>query len=184
MAVWYFCSMALSGYIARLLKKDPEKEVLTVFEIGLVLKGINGAIEMLAALLIALVPPHFVVRIAEIATQGEIANDGDDPIALYIRDAAHTFAIRGHLLLTAYLFLHGIVKLLLVWGIFAKKRAAYPLFMLALALFGSYEVYRGLVRHETILLALALFDITLFVITAHEYRRILRGTAADRVQKA
>jgi uncharacterized membrane protein len=56
-------------------------------------------------------------------------------------------------------------------SIFARKKAAYPLFMAALACFGAYEAYRGFLLHELVLQALALFDFSLLMLTAYEYRR-------------
>ena len=55
--------------------------------------------------------------------------------------------------------------------IFSGKRIAYPLFMVALVIFGTYEAYRGFVRHETLLQVLAIFDFSLLILTSYEYRR-------------
>jgi uncharacterized membrane protein len=148
-----------------------ERDVLWLFDTALILKLVNGGLEMLAALLAAFVPPAFVVKLVEFATSGELAQDPDDPIATFLRDTAHTFAVHTHYLLAAYLALHGVVKVLLVIGIFAKKRIAYPLFMLALGIFGIYEAYRGFILHETLLQALALLDFALIALTSYEYRR-------------
>jgi len=156
---------------AKIREEKTERDILWLFDLALILKIINGAIEMLAALLVLLVPPSFVLKIVELATSGELAQDPDDPIATAIISAAHSFAIHTHYLLALYLALHGVVKVLLVIGIFAKKRIAYLLLMIALVLFGSYEAYRGFVLHELLLKALAVFDFTLLVLTVHEYHR-------------
>ena len=148
-----------------------EKDILWAFDIALVLKAINGALEVLAALLALLVPPSVVIWLAEFATAGELAQDADDPIALAIHNAAQSFALHSHVLLALYLALHGIVKVMLVIGIFAGKKIAYPLFMAALAVFGTYEAYRGFIRHELLLQALAIFDFGLLVLTSYEYRQ-------------
>lgn len=148
-----------------------ERDLLWLFDLALILKVINGSLEMLAALLVLFVPPSLVLRLAEFATSGELAQDPSDPIALAIQTAAQTFTVHSHYLLAAYLALHGVVKVLLVIGIFAKKRIAYPLFMISLAIFGAYEAYRGFVLHEMLLQALAIFDLALLVLTSYEYRR-------------
>lgn len=152
-------------------KTEREKDILWFFDLALILKMVNGALEILGAILILIVPPAFVIRIAEFATSGEIGLDSDDPIATAIRDAATTFTVHTHYLVALYLVLHGAIKVLLVMGIFAGKRIAYPLFMIALALFGAYEAYRGFVRQELLLQALAVFDLSLLVLTSYEYRR-------------
>lgn len=148
-----------------------ERDILWLFDLALILKVINGALEMVAALLVLFVPPAFVLRLAEFATGGELARDSDDIIAMTIQNAAHAFAVKPHYLLALYLALHGVIKVLLVLGIFAKKKIAYPLFIIALAIFGTYEAYRGFVLHETLLQAIAVFDFALLLLTVHEYRR-------------
>lgn len=152
-------------------KVEREKDILWFFDLALLLKAVNGALEMLAAFLILIVSPKFILKIVEFVTSGELAQDPNDFVTTTIRDAAHTFAIHTHYLLALYLALHGAIKVLLVIGIFRGKRIAYPLFMLALILFGAYEAYRGLVRGELLLQALAIFDFSVFLITSYEYRR-------------
>jgi uncharacterized membrane protein len=152
-----------------------ERDILWLFDLALILKIINGSLEILAALLILFVPPSLVLKLAEYATGGELAQDIDDPIAATIRSAAHSFAVHSHYFLAIYLALHGFIKVLLVIGIFAKKRIAYPLFMFALAVFSAYEAYRGFQLNELLLKALAVFDLALLLLTVHEYRRRYEG---------
>lgn len=148
-----------------------ERDMLWLFDVALVVKGIDGGLEMLGGLLVLLVPPAFIIRIAEFVTGGELATDPDDPVATTIRSLAHSFAVHTHYFITLYLVLHGLIKVLLVAGIFAGKRIAYPLFMLALVIFGAYEAYRGILRHELLLQVLAAFDVMLLILTAYEFRR-------------
>jgi uncharacterized membrane protein len=150
---------------------DREKDILWIFDFALILKVINGALEMLAALLILYVPASLVIKLAEYATNGEFAEDPNDPVATFIRAMAHSYTIHTHYLLAAYLVAHGLIKVLLVIGIFMKKKIAYPLFMIALGLFGAYEAYRGFLLNQILLQALAVFDLSLLVLTSYEYRR-------------
>lgn len=152
-------------------KAEQEKDILWLFDLTLILKAVNGALEMIAAAIIFAVPPPLVLRIIEFLTGGELTQDADDPIVSMIRDAAQSFAVHTHYLFALYLALHGAVKIILVWGIFKGKRIAYPLFVIALLIFGSYEAYRGFLRHETLLQFFAVFDVLVLVLTIHEYRR-------------
>lgn len=151
-------------------KKNIERDLLWLFDGALVLKAIHGALEVLAAFLVLAVPPSFVVRVAEFVTGGELTQDPNDFIAKTILYSAQSFAIHPHFFIALYLALHGVIKTILVIGIFTGKRIAYPLFMISLVLFGAYEVYRGFVRHELFLYVLAVFDFSLILLTAHEYR--------------
>ncbi|MCX6787741.1 MAG: DUF2127 domain-containing protein [Candidatus Kaiserbacteria bacterium] len=151
-------------------KKIIERDLLWLFDGALVLKAIHGALEVLAAVLVLTVSPSFVVRVATFVTGGELAQEPNDFIATAILNAAQSFAVSPHFFIALYLVIHGVIKTMLVIGIFAGKRIAYPLFMFALLLFGAYELYRGFARQESLLYALALFDFVLLVLTAHEYR--------------
>lgn len=148
-----------------------ERDILWFFDLALLLKAVNGGLEILGAALVLVVPPTLILKIVEFLTGGELAQDPDDPVVSAIRNAAQTFTVHTHYLLSIYLFFHGAIKLVLVIGIFAGKRIAYPIFMVALSIFGTYEAYRGFVRHEILLQVLAVFDFTLLILTAYEYRR-------------
>jgi uncharacterized membrane protein len=152
-----------------------DKDIGWFFDLALILKLINGGLEVLVGFLVLFVRPTLVVRLTEFITSGELAQDPNDLVANTLRNAAHSFAIHTHYLVTLYLVLHGGVKILLVIGIFMKKKIAYPLFMLALAIFGTYEAYRGFARHEILLQALAVFDFCVLILTSYEYRRRYRG---------
>ncbi len=153
------------------MTQERERDILWVFDLGLILKAINGGLEILVAFLVLSVSPSIVLRLVAFITGGELAQDPDDPIMGALLNAAQSFAVHTHYLLALYLVLHGAIKIILVLGIFMGKKIAYPLLMIALVLFGTYETYRGFVRHEILLQVLAVFDFTLLVLTAYEYRR-------------
>ncbi|HVB19907.1 MAG TPA: DUF2127 domain-containing protein [Candidatus Paceibacterota bacterium] len=151
--------------------EEREKDLLWFFDLALILKVVDGGLEILGALLILVVPSSLVLRIARFLTVGELSQDPGDFMATTIRNAAHAFAVHTHYFVALYLALHGAIKVLLVIGIFAGKRIAYPLFMGALAIFGTYEAYRGFMLQEMLLQVLAVFDLSLLVLTSYEYRR-------------
>jgi uncharacterized membrane protein len=160
--------------IPQLTKQERQKELSTLFDLGLVVKAFTGSLETLAGLFVAFTPRSFVLKIAMVVTEGELSTDPDDPVANAIRDAAHSFSLHTHFLFAGYLILHGLVKVVLVIAIFMGKKSAYPLFMGALIIFGSYELYRGIATHDLLLIALSAFDFSLFAITAYQYRAILK----------
>lgn len=151
--------------------ENKQQDILWLFDLALVIKAIDGAIEVCAGVFVLFIKPKLVLWFVTFVTGGELAQDPGDIVATFLRNAGTTFAVHTHYLLSAYLVLHGAIKVLLVIGIFAGKRSAYPLFMGALVVFGCYEAYRGLLRHETLLIVMAVFDTALLALTAYEYRR-------------
>jgi uncharacterized membrane protein len=152
-------------------KVEREKDIVWFFDLALWLKAINGGFEVLVAVLVLVIPPSLVVTMTEFITGGEITQDPGDFIANALTNAAHSFAVHTHYFFALYLALHGAIKIFLVIGIFSGKKIAYPLFIVALAFFGAYEAYRGFFKHETLLQVFAVIDLSLLLLTAHEYRR-------------
>ena len=151
---------------------EPEKEVAyrRLFDIALVIKGIDGVIEVLAGALIAFIAPAAITGWFARIAGDELTREPNGLTAHAVHTLAQALAASGHWLIALYLVLHGLIKVLLVIGIFTGKRIAYPLFMAALVIFGIYEIYRGIARHEVFLQALAVLDFAILLLTVHEYR--------------
>jgi len=146
------------------------REIRELFDLGLVLKIVLGAFEFLGGILVLVVPRNLVVRIFEFVTQGELAQDPNDAVALRLREFAHSYAIHTHYLVSLYLILRGGIKIVLASLILRGVWIAYPLFIAALALFATYEVYRGMTTASMLLLVLAAYDIILMLLTAYFYQ--------------
>lgn len=147
-----------------------EIEIRRIFDIALVVKGIDGVIEILGALFIALVRPAAITNWLSRLTSEELVREPSGLTAHAVHALSHSLSAGGHWLIAIYLVLHGLVKVLLVIGIFSGKRIAYPLFMASLVVFGTYEMYRGTARHEIYLQVLAVLDFAILILTVHEYR--------------
>lgn len=161
-------------------KNKIERDILWLFDIGLVLKAVNGVIEIVSAFVVAFISPALVLRLVDFATAGELTEDRADLISQFLRSIANAFSVSNHFLIALYLLVHGLIKVALVVGIFSGKRIAYPLFMVALAFFGSYEIYLGIIRHSFLLETLGFFDSMLIILTWYEYRRRYSGNLSLR----
>ena len=151
--------------------QEHERGLRTVFDLGLLFKAVTGAIEVAGAFVVAFVPRVLIARIADIVTEGELNNDPDDTVANTIRSLAHEYAIHAHYLLTSFLLIEGIIKIIVVVLVFRGKRYAYPIFIVAMGILGSYEAYRGITTHNYLLVALAVLDVVLIELASHEYKR-------------
>lgn len=148
-----------------------ERELWSIFDAGLILKAIGSAFEVLAGIAVFVVPREFVVRIADLATAGELANDPNDFVASTLREAAHAFAVHSHYVLAAYLLIRGALKLGIVLLILLGVEAAYPVFIVVLGLFGTYEAYKAVLDTNIWLGIVCAFDTGLIFLTAYEYKR-------------
>lgn len=107
------------------------------YELGLIIKGIDGTFELLGGIAVLTLSPSAVHRVANFLTHG----DTDGAIGQHIDKLANSLAA-GHTLYAAvFLLSHGIIKIALVACLLLNKLWAYPWALLALAGFLIFQVY-------------------------------------------
>jgi uncharacterized membrane protein len=150
----------------------PDTTTDRLLRAALFLKGLDGAVELLAGLVLLAVGPrpldavtHRVVEhhllgsphgaLAERFATGEAALSGGD----------RTFAI-------VYLTLHGLVKIGLVVALLREALPAYPVAVGVLGVFCAYEVHRAVDRGSWSMWAAAALDLAITLLVLREYRRL------------
>ena len=143
----------------------------TTFKIGLVLKGLDGGLEVIGGVLLLFLTPAAIQHIVRALTAHELSEDPHDLIARYL---LHTTAHLSHgttLFGAIYLLSHGIAKIVLVALVLRDKLWAYPWLIGLLLAFIAYQLYRITAVHFSIgLTLLTVFDAFLVWLTWREYR--------------
>lgn len=154
------------------IKKSIQKNniVHKSFEIGIILKGIDGVLEVIGGILLMFLNPLRLNKLTVILTQHELSEDPRDVIANYMIKISSNFSISTQYFGAFYLISHGVVKFILVMLLRKKKLWAYPLTIVSLVLFIIYQIYRYTIDHSIGLLILTIFDIIMIVLTFIEYK--------------
>jgi uncharacterized membrane protein len=143
------------------------------FAVGVIAKGLNGAVEILGGFVLLLVPPHQLTGwLASMAT-GELAEDPHDFIATRLSHWTATAPLTDSGLRFAglYLLSHGVVKVVLVAAVRRQKVWAYTWMLAFLVAFIGYQLYL-LTRDPTWgLVPLTSFDIVLTWLAHREWQR-------------
>ena len=141
------------------------------FRIGLVLKGLDGVLEVIGGILLLFLTPAAIAHLARVLTAHELTEDPHDLIARYL---LHTTAHLHHgttLFGAVYLLSHGIAKIVLVALVLKDKLWAYPWLIGLLLAFIAYQLYQIIaVRFSVGLTALTVFDAFLAWLTWREYQ--------------
>ncbi|HEY8319327.1 MAG TPA: DUF2127 domain-containing protein [Amnibacterium sp.] len=155
------------------------REVL-VFRIVLILKGLDGVLELVGGALLLIVRPSQIQGIAAFLTRTELQEDPRDFIANHVLSASHSLVHDAGLSLwgALYLLVHGLVKVVLVWAVLRDRLWAYPWMIGFLAVFIAYQGYAMVVHFTWGLLLLTLLDVVVVWLTVREYRRLRRQRAA------
>ena len=143
----------------------------TTFKIGLVLKGLDGILEIVGGILLLFLSPQAIEHIARTLTAHELSEDPHDLIARYLLHTASHLTTSTTLFGAIYLLSHGITKIVLVVLVLRDKLWAYPWLIVLLLAFIVYQVYRLAAVHFSVgLTALTLFDAFLVWLTWREYQ--------------
>jgi len=140
------------------------------FRISLLLKGLDGVLELIGGILLLVVTPAQIGALARFLTQHELAQDPRDFVANSVLHMTANLSGSASLFGAVYLLLHGVVKIVLVWAVLKEKLWAYPWMIAFLLVFVAYQLYRISVSFSWGMVLLTAFDIFIVWITRREYR--------------
>lgn len=150
------------------------------FVVGIIGKGLNGAVELLGGLLLLFLTPSQIQHVAIAWTHGELSKDPDDVIATHLLHTADGLTGSALLFGAVYLLAHGVVKVVLVTALLLNKLWAYPWMIVVLLIFIAYQLYRILLNPTAGLIGLTVFDIVIVALTWREYHEQRRAHRAPR----
>ncbi|HEY7176913.1 MAG TPA: DUF2127 domain-containing protein [Micromonosporaceae bacterium] len=154
------------------------------FEIGIILKGLDGVLETVGGLLLLAVSPSTINRVVRGLTEHELSEDPHDYIAVHLLRFTHGLTGSAVTFAAVYLLVHGVVKVVLVAALLRNKLWAYPWLIAVLLAFIGYQLYRIAIKPTGGLIALTVFDALITWLTWREWRKQLAlrqgcGTAAQ-----
>src|SRR2546423_3248430 len=125
-------------------RMSERSKIHVAFEIGVILKGLNGLLELIGGTLLLLFPPSTIQRFVVRLTQNELSRDPSDFIATHLRAAADHLSVGGKTFAAIYLLSHGVIKAVLVYALIKDKLWAFPWAIRIFAAFSIYQMYRYL----------------------------------------
>jgi uncharacterized membrane protein len=166
-------------------RPSPHRALDTTFRVSLVVKAIDGVLELIGGVLLLVVSPAQITAVVRFLTQHELAEDRHDVFANLLVHAAGSLSVSATVFGAIYLLLHGLVKVVLVAAVLSGRLWAYPWMIGFLLVFIGYQLYEMIVHFSLGLLALTLFDVFIVVLTAREYQlHRRRGRSSQSVVAA
>lgn len=155
-----------------------EKNIHRAFKVGIILKGVDGILELFGGLSLFFIKPTQIASWMQALTQYELIEDPRDLISNYLMQSSHQLSIGAELFGAAYLISHGIIKIAIVIGLLKNKLWAYPVGIVIFSLFGLYQIYCYAYSHSIGLVFLTVLDVIVILLTYHEYIYIKRQHVA------
>lgn len=150
-----------------------------LYRLALVIKGVDGAAELIGAAVLLLVSGQAVHRLVADVLARDLVGPPDGTLARHLVAGTEEFASGNRTFAVTYLGLHGVLKLLLVMALLRQWMRAYPLAIVVLGVFVVYELYRAVHTGSVVLPVLAALDIAIIVLVVREYRLLRRERPAD-----
>jgi uncharacterized membrane protein len=150
-----------------------------LFRIALLVKALDGAAELIGALVLLAVPGAALATLVNDIVARDLLGPPDGSLARHFEAGTAEFVSGSRTFAVVYLALHGAVKLALVAALLRRWRPAYPVAVLVLGVLVGYELYRATRTGSLLLPFLAALDLAIIWLIAREYR-LLRTSRPDR----
>jgi uncharacterized membrane protein len=141
-----------------------------VFRTSVILKGIDGALEIIGGLLLLILSPHTIDATVRTFTEHELSQDPHDFVAGHLLHASGGLTHGTTVYAGIYLLSHGLAKVALVIAVLQDRLWAYPAMMALLTAFIAYQLYRLAVSLTIGLTLLTIFDAFVVWLTWREYQ--------------
>jgi uncharacterized membrane protein len=141
-----------------MIQTKSAKGMHRLFELAILIKGIDGALETLGGLLILFVPLHSLDTWVRWLVAHELI-ESRDWLAEAARHLLDSLSLDSKKFASVYLVGHGLVKIFLVYALWREKLWAFPVALWFITLFAAYQCYRFTHTHSMALLIFALLDV-------------------------
>ena len=142
-----------------------------VFRISLVIKGIDGALELIGGTLFLFVKPDTIGTVVGFLTRRELAEDPKDFLANLLVHAAKQLSVSTEIIAGIYLLAHGVIKVGLVIGLWKDVRWIYPIALVFLGVFILLELGRLFEIFSIGIFVALLFDLFILTMVWFEFQK-------------
>jgi uncharacterized membrane protein len=150
----------------------PRTVIDRLFFAGILLKGLDGLLEIAGGVLALAVDPATISATVRFLTANELSEDPSDLVANAARRAVAHLSHDTTMFAAAYLMVNGAVKLMVVGGLLRRQAWAFPTALALLAAFIGYQSYRVVLGHSLPLLVLTALDVGIWWVIWREYRAL------------
>jgi uncharacterized membrane protein len=148
------------------------------YEIGIIIKGVDGVLELIGGVLVLSLSPATINGITRFLIEHPLQANQHGLIATHVSKAGAHLAAGHNLFAAAFLLTHGIVKVVLVTCLLLNKMWAYPWALAALSLFLVYQFYVLITKPTFGMVFLTILDIIIIGLVYREWQQQLGAKSA------
>ena len=141
------------------------------YEIGIIIKGIDGLLELAGGMLVLFLSPGTILNITHFFTQELLENNPHNLLANHIDKLGHHLASGQTTFAVLFLLTHGVVKVALVTCLLLNKLWAYPWAIGLLGAFLIYQIYLLITKPTFGMAFLSVLDAVIVYLVYREWRK-------------
>lgn len=157
-----------------------EQATYRYFLLSIGLKGLISAAEVIAGILVLVIPHHGMYWLVALFTTGPLSFATPESIAAYL-DHVVLLVTASTIFVSVYLLSRGFIKLFLIIALIKNKLWAYPISLAVLGLFMLYQCYQIVTTHSIEIILITLFDSVVVYFIWKEYQ-IVKHHHGKRIQ--
>ena len=146
-----------------------------LFEVAVILKGLNGLLELAGGMALLLIKTETIVNWVSILSRQELSKDPADPLANLLTHWAAGFGHTSQIMGAFYLLFHGVAKTGLATLLLLGFSSAYPIAIAFFSVFVAYAGFRLSQSWSWPLGGLVVLDLLTILIIAREWIALRRA---------
>jgi uncharacterized membrane protein len=147
----------------------------SLFRTALLLKGLDGAVELFAAVALVVATPDVLEGFVRVVLEHHLLGGPQSDLAVRFARGEEQLVGAGRTFAVVFLALHGLIKCGLVVAMARRIRPAFPVAAAVLGLFVVYEIYRATRTGSVLLPLFAALDLLIIALIVREYLRLRRA---------
>ena len=146
-----------------------EKRIFLAYEFGLLFKAIQATLEVIGGILFYAISTNTLTTFIVTFAHGELVETPRDFLSNLLAGGVTLLSGSGRLFIAFYLLSHGIVKFIIVVGLFLKKKWSYPVAVIGFSGLIAYETYLLIIGYSLSMLIFTLIDVVILWLVVREH---------------
>lgn len=142
-------------------------------EAGLVFKLVFAVLEIAGGALVYFISGEKITNLVLFLTQHELGEDPGDFFANYLLTLSSGPPLSRSFFFL-YLVLHGVIKMVVITGVFSRKKWAYPAAIIVFSSFIIFEIFSLIHHHSFWVLFVAMVDIAVIALIVNDREKFSR----------
>ncbi|MEO6993098.1 MAG: DUF2127 domain-containing protein [Lacunisphaera sp.] len=141
-----------------------------LYLIGVALKSFDGLIELISSALLLLTTNANLKKLANSIANNELVEEPNNHLAAHFQQVADHFSKGSQHFAALYLAAHGLIKIILVVGLWRQWRDCFPTALIVISLLIAYQIWRFTHAPSAVLAILTAIDLMIVYFIWREWR--------------